>query len=139
MIERRKFKREDISVIVVYKVDSPLDVRVMVKDKEVNAVALNLCEAGIALLTNYEIPASTIVAIRFLISKDATIRKGERYRTIEIKGEVCYNRFIKEEKAYRLGIRFINISDKERNFIANFIKHKLIPRDIKGGIWIKKN
>jgi hypothetical protein len=130
MDERRKFKRIKVSFVVFYKVNYPLTVRMLVGNKEINAVALNLCEDGIAILTNYKIPAFTIVTVKFIIVNDTAVRNEDRFRSMKIEGEVCYNNILTAERDYRLGIHFIDISADERNFIAYFIKISSLGRDI---------
>lgn len=130
MDERRKFKRIKVSFVVFYKVNYPLTVRMLVGNKEINAVALNLCEDGIAILTNYKIPAFTIVTVKFIIVNDTAVRNEDRFRSMKIEGEVCYNNILAAERDYRLGIHFIDISADERNFIAYFIKISSLGRNI---------
>jgi len=121
MDERRKFKRIKVSFVVFYRVNSPLIVRMLIGDKEISAVALDLCEDGMAILTDYEIPTSAIVTVKFIIVNDTAVRNEDRFRSVKIEGEVRYNT-LTTERAYRLGIHFIDISADERNFVANFIK-----------------
>jgi c-di-GMP-binding flagellar brake protein YcgR len=123
--ERRKFKRIGASFVVFYKVDSPLTVRLMVGEREIDAMALDLSEGGLAVLTNYNVPVSSIVSVKFILLDDYAIRAEMRSRSMEIQGEVRYC-FLMKEKAFRIGLRFIDISPEDRNFISGFIKKRAL-------------
>jgi c-di-GMP-binding flagellar brake protein YcgR len=120
--ERRRFKRAEVNFIVFYKVKSPLTIHMRFGDTEINALALDVSEGGMAVLTDYDLPALSIVTVRFIMLDDNAPNVESRTRSIEVKGEVRYNFFIEEEREYRLGIQFIGLSDEDRNFIANFVK-----------------
>ena len=123
-MERRKFKRVEASFTVFYTVNSPIDVRMSFGDREVDALALDISEGGMAILTDFDIPALAIIAIRFTMLDYKAVSAENRTRSIVVQGEVRYNIFMAKEKAYRLGIKFIGLSADDRNFIANFVKAK---------------
>ena len=118
--ERRKFKRVKASCIVMYRVSSPLSVRIMVGEREVNAIMLDISEGGAAILTNYNIPASTLLEERFILFNDKAIGDDNRLRSIETRGEARYS-FLNQERCYRLGICFTDLSQNNRSFITNFV------------------
>ena len=119
--ERRQFKRVGASFTVIYRINSPITVRMMLGDKEIDAIAMDLSEGGIAVLTKYEVLASSTVSIKFMVFNDAAVSSQKRSRSMEVQGEVRYC-FTVKGGAYRLGIRFIDISADDRTFIANFVK-----------------
>lgn len=126
MDEMRRFKRVNVSFSVLYTVDAPLTVRMQVGSKEFDAEALDLSEEGMAILTKskqYAIPAFTKVTVKFTMLNRSAIDE-DRYRSIEIKGEVLSSFFMKEKGVYRFGIHFIDISDHERAFINDFVGRK---------------
>ena len=123
--ERRKFPRANVSFIVVYRVNEPVHVRMMIGNKEAHAIMSNLCEDGMSIMTNYNIPSSAVVSSKFILLNDQALKEDQRVKTIEVTGEVRYSRFMKE-RAYLLGIHFTNISDTDRSFIAEFIRW--VPR-----------
>jgi c-di-GMP-binding flagellar brake protein YcgR len=133
--EKRKFKRVEVSFIVSYNVDAPLSVRMSVGKREFDAVALDLSEGGMAILTKYTdfyaIPIFTMLIVKFTIIDNAAVKIQDRYKPIEIKGEVRSSLFMKEQKAYRLGISFINVSNEQRKFIVEFINLSSLGRDKK--------
>jgi c-di-GMP-binding flagellar brake protein YcgR len=92
-----------------------------VGDKEIDALAMDISGGGMALLTNYEIPVATIVTVKFIIVNDRAIIAAKRSRSIEVQGEVRYCS-LTNQKAYRLGVRFIDLTDDDRRFIDEFIK-----------------
>jgi c-di-GMP-binding flagellar brake protein YcgR len=121
--DRRKFKRLKVSFIVFYKVDSPLHVRMLIGDREVNAIMLDLSESGMAILTNYKMPESALLSIKFILVNEKTISK-ERVKSMAIKGLVRYS-VLAEKRAYRLGIYFTDITEDDREAIANFVRMTL--------------
>ena len=73
-----------------------------------------------AFLTNYDIPASTILLIKFtLINLYAD--KRERIRSMEITGEVR-NNALAEGNEHRLGVSFTQITKEDKSAIDNFVK-----------------
>jgi c-di-GMP-binding flagellar brake protein YcgR len=122
--ERRRFRRTQVKFTVFYRVNSPLLVRMRVGDRDVNALALDISEGGMAILTNYDIPSSSDITVRFTMLNDNAISIANRARSIVVQAEVCYNVLIKKEKAHRLGIRFVDLSEDDRNFIGNLVKAK---------------
>lgn len=118
--EKRKSKRLKAEFIVTYKIDKPVEVHMWISDREVDALMLDLSESGMAILTNYDIPASTTLVIKFtLINLYAD--KDERVTSIKILGEVRYN-VLSKESEYRLGISFTQIANEDKHAIAKFIK-----------------
>lgn len=119
--ERRKFKRLKLkfTITVIFRKDEPLGVRIRNGKKEYEATMLDISEGGMSILTDINIPPSTILWIRF------TLAHGDKERidffgTMEIKGEVRYSSLAKPG-FYRLGICFLDISENERNQITNFM------------------
>lgn len=122
--EKRKFKRVGVSFVVFYKIDSPVSIRLMVGEKEIDAMALDLSEGGLAVLTKYNIDVSSRVKIKFVLLNDYALRKDMRSKSIIVQGEVRYC-FLTKEKAFRIGIRFVDITPEDRNFIAGFVKMRV--------------
>jgi len=120
-IERRQFKRVIASFSVVCKVHAPLAMSMNIGGKDVDAIALDVSEGGVAVLSNYDIPVGSIVMLKFIMFNEAAKIRAERSRMIEIQGEARYS-VLTKEKSYRLGIRFMNISSEDRSFIAKFIE-----------------
>lgn len=123
--EERRFERVGVSFIVSYKVDGPLSVRMSVGSEEFDATALDISEGGMALLSKhteyYAIPTLTIVTVKFTMLDPAARKIGDRYNSMEFKGEVRSSVFLKEQKAYRLGVGFLGVTAQQRKFIKEFI------------------
>jgi len=96
-----------------------------VGDREINALALDLSEGGMAILTEYSIPASTTVTIRFIMQNESNMSAESRARSVLAGGEVRYNTLLEKQMIYRLGVAFTGLSDEDRKFIADFVKLKL--------------
>lgn len=106
---------------MTYQVNQPLSLRATIGwDDEVVAVMLNLSQEGMAISTNYDIPAGTIILIKFtLINLAAT--DEERIESMRMTGLVKSNVLLGKDE-HRLGIEFTNINEKDKIAIANFVK-----------------
>jgi len=121
--ERRRAKRVNATFIVVYKVGSPLQVRILVENKDINAIMLNLSEAGMSILTNYDIPVSTLLLMKFILINENAVLDKERVRPMQIAGDVRYN-IQGERDECRLGICFTQVSEEDKCAIVNFMRMK---------------
>ncbi len=119
--DRRRYQRLDLSIIVLYRIDEPVEVRMQLGDKEIEATMLNLSEGGIGLLTNYNIPLWSVLSIKFTLSR--MNKHGEVFfqGPMEITGEVRSNVMLKEGE-HRLGICFTGVDQKDKVEIVKFIK-----------------
>ncbi|MGD9014999.1 MAG: PilZ domain-containing protein [Candidatus Omnitrophota bacterium] len=117
--ERRKSARIGVKFVVTYQVDRPIDVRMWVGNKQINALMLDLSEQGMAILTKYEIPVSSSLAIKFtLINLGA--EKDRQMHSMEIIGEVRYS--YREKNEHHLGITFTRISQEDKTAIVSFVQ-----------------
>jgi c-di-GMP-binding flagellar brake protein YcgR len=120
--DRRRHKRVKVNFIVIYGVRKPLKIIMFVGYSEFNALMLDLSEAGMAITTNYDIPISAILLIKFtLINTYAD--KDNRVRSMEITGEVRNNTLL-EKNEHRLGICFTQITEEDKSAITNFVKNE---------------
>jgi c-di-GMP-binding flagellar brake protein YcgR len=117
--EKRQHKRLKVNFTVIYRVDKPLEVRMMVGDKEVNALMVDLSEGGMCLLTDYNIPTGTVLLIKFTLINLNAYGDG-RVKSMQITGEVRYN-VINPDHTHRLGIYFMEIDKKDQSAIADFL------------------
>jgi c-di-GMP-binding flagellar brake protein YcgR len=123
--ERRKWQRLKVDFTLNYRVDAPLEVRMSIGwDSEVDALMVDLSEGGMAILTNCDIPASSILSINFTLINLSAIEDDERIKTLSITGEVRSNIII-DKTERRLGIKFIQISQKDKEAIGNFVRMTL--------------
>ncbi len=125
--ENRKYKRALASFCVLYTIKDPFLVRISIGNSECSAVAQDIGEGGMALLTNYELPFNSLLTLKFTILNGNVFRKDERTHTFELDAHVRY--CLQEQKmAYRLGVCFASISDSDRDYIANYVRsNALIP------------
>jgi len=120
-IEKRRFKRVRANFIVFYKVNSSLRFRLRIKDRDIEALAIDISEGGMAVYTDYDIPTADIVNAKFVIINDHGISAPDRTRAIMAGGAVRYNIFIEAKKTFRFGMQFANLSADDRTFISNFV------------------
>jgi len=119
--DRRKSKRLKVTFIVIYRVDKPLHIRLMIGDKEVHAIMQDLSEGGIAVLTNYNISVGTLLSINFILINENAIAEKNRVRPLHMDGEVRYS-IPCEKGEYRLGIQFMNLPQEDRTAIIEFVR-----------------
>jgi len=122
--ERRKSKRIPVDFTVVYQINKPLVVRLMVgTDSEVEAVMLDLSEGGMSIVTDYNIPSCTVLIMKFiLINMDKS--RENRIQKMNITGLVRYNILTANQK-HRLGIYFTKIATEDKKAISDFVKLSL--------------
>jgi c-di-GMP-binding flagellar brake protein YcgR len=120
--DRRNHKRAQVSFNVFYRIDSPLEIRIRIGDKEFAAVAIDIGEGGMALLTNHDIPAPGRVSMNFTMYNDKAATPDERRKSAAVVGEIRYCSAQPKEKAYRIGIRYLDLSREDRSFIAKFVQ-----------------
>ena len=118
--ENRRHKRVPVSFAVVYTVESPFELRLEIGKREIDGIANDLSLSGLSLMTNYQIPTGAVITIRFKILDKAAVMDLDRTRKFELQGEARYS-FFGKEKAYRVGVRFLNLSQADRDFIARCI------------------
>ena len=118
--ERRKFKRVKVTFSIRYKVNQPLYVCMRVANQDINAIMLDLSEMGMSISTNYNIPAGTVLSIKFTLINDAAVNDEDSIYSMQIEGKVCNSSLI-DEQEYRLGIRFTIIPNEARLKIAKFV------------------
>jgi len=117
--EQRKYKRVRLGLSLVYRPDTSLNVSLRGSGEEHKAKMFDLSEGGLAIISDVQIPVSTLLWTKFTLSK--TEDKGvSYYGSMELLGEVRYCIPAGKDE-YRLGIAFVNIKDKTRADIANFV------------------
>ncbi len=118
--EYRRSRRIKVNLSVIYRMAQPAAIRLLIKNKEVTASMLDLSDGGISVLTNYDIPVSTALLIKFTLfnieNNDVCF-----YGPMNIEGEVRYNMPL-GGREYRLGIHFNKINTRDKTEIINFIK-----------------
>lgn len=119
-LERRKFKRLSVNFIVTFQVDRPPEVRMSVGGYDVDALMMDLSEGGMAITTDYEIPNGTQLFINFTLI-NPYVCEDERVSKLELVGEVRNIAHV-NQRQFRLGIFFINLNDKNKKAISDFIR-----------------
>jgi len=118
---RRRHERLKVEFTLNYRVDTPLEVRMSIGwDSEVDAVMVDLSEGGMAILTNCDIPVGSVLSINFTLINLTATEDEERIKTLAITGEVRSN-FMVDKTERRLGIKFVQINQKEKEAIADFV------------------
>jgi len=119
--DRRRFQRLALNLSVNYRVDSPWYVRLKIGDKEIEATALNVSEGGMALVTDYNIPVSTLLFITFSLFKADKHGDVVFFTPVVTDGKVRSN-LEYEKESFRLGIAFVCHNGQARSSINHFIK-----------------
>ena len=119
-IENRRHKRTPAAFAVVFTIESPFELRLEIGVREIDGIANDLSLSGLSLMTNYQIPAGAVITMKFKLMNKTAVMDSDRTRKFELQGEARYS-FFGKEKAYRVGIRFLNLSQADRDFIARCI------------------
>lgn len=119
--ERRKFQRLKVQITIIYQVNRPLYVRVLIGNKEIEAITLDLSEGGMALLTDYDIPVASALSMEFMIYEVDKRNNFRFYKSIKVIGEVASNILLEDNKR-RLGICFTLIDEVTKSEIKNFVE-----------------
>ena len=119
--ERRKNDRIKVNFIVIFQVNKPAHVLMLVGGREIDSLMLDLSQTGMAILASYNIPVMTGLLIKFTFINVDAVSDDERVRSMEIVGEV--RNCAKEGKdEYRLGIAFTGIKEQDKAAIFNLVK-----------------
>jgi c-di-GMP-binding flagellar brake protein YcgR len=118
-VERRRFRRVKINLEVVYREDDTLDLRIRAGSQEHRASMLDISEAGMAFLTDVNIPLWTLLRIRFNM-EDAKETGINFYGTEDVKAKVLHVTKVSGGN-FRIGVHFYDLSRSERVRIGNFV------------------
>jgi len=119
--DQRKFQRYDCNLTVWCKVQEPQDVRAQFADRELEATALNVSEAGIGLISNHQIPKHSIVSLTLVMLRGNSSGEIRGQRPLEVKGKVCYSQPTGEVNRYRLGVCFTEVPSEYKERLSNFL------------------
>jgi c-di-GMP-binding flagellar brake protein YcgR len=119
--ENRRFTRIRVNLTVVYRIDRPTKVRLIVGHKDIRATMIDLSEGGISLLTDSNIPVGSALMMKFTLFK---LEKDDVsfYGPMEILGEVRYNLHL-GGREHRLGIFFKRIAEQDKKEVLSFVQH----------------
>lgn len=67
--ERRANKRVRMNCTVTYRANEPMSARFMMGSNDVHAKMVDISQGGMAMVTDYDIPVSTMLSMRFTILK----------------------------------------------------------------------
>ena len=119
--DRRRHNRLQVNFIVIFQVNRPAYVLMLVGGREIDSLMLDLSETGMAILTSHNIPVMTSLLIKFTFINVDAILDDDRVRSMEITGQVL-NCAKEGRDEYRLGISFTKIKEQDKNAISNFVK-----------------
>ncbi|MDD1778551.1 MAG: PilZ domain-containing protein [Candidatus Helarchaeota archaeon] len=118
-VERRKYRRVKVNLTIVYRKNESPNVRIRDDKGENDAAMVDIGEGGIAIITTVNVLVGTELLIRFTLV-EAAGEKGGFYGDFELLGKVTSNITV-DKDSYRLGIVFLNIDDRIKGNIANFV------------------
>lgn len=119
--DRRKGVRANTNFLVLYDFDPRLKVRLTIKRKIFNAIAKNLSEIGMAILTNIDLPPNISANLSFNLYNNAEADPAKRVRQIAVDCRTCYC-FLLPDGAFQVGLRFLNLTEGDRSYIAKYVK-----------------
>jgi len=110
-IEKRSHRRLRMNCTVIYRLNEPASTRFMVRGEDIEAKMLDISQAGMAMVTHYDIPVQTELSLRFTllkVDKEVVNFSGP----VEVTGEVKSNTPEKNNE-HRLGIYFTKVKKLE--------------------------
>ncbi|MFH1354872.1 MAG: PilZ domain-containing protein [Candidatus Omnitrophota bacterium] len=118
--EKRKFKREKANFTIIYDVYKPLSASMSIGGRQVDALMLDLGKAGMAISSNYDLPVATVLNMKFTLINRRSEQEN-RVLSMQLLGEVC-SCTLQENGEYRLGIRFVRITEENKKAIEEFVE-----------------
>ncbi len=116
--ERRQFPRVSETATIFYSIKSGITV-LEYGGENYNAIAIDISEGGVGLITAYDLQEHTVIFMRFMLF-------GKTPKSIEANGEVKYILFNIKQKAYRIGIQFTGLEKENKEFIRALVKQKVL-------------
>ncbi|MFH1578217.1 MAG: PilZ domain-containing protein [Candidatus Omnitrophota bacterium] len=124
--DRRRLQRLRLNIMVHYRVDQPLHIKVMVGDKEIEAKMLDVNVGGMGLLTDFDIPIHSLLRISFSFFRMNKSGEISLYGPLEVTGQVR-NNILQENHQHRLGIRFDKMAKQDQGHLGKFVQMTLNP------------
>lgn len=118
-VEKRKYKRVRVGVTVVYRKNEVPNVHIRDDKGENDALMVDIGEGGMAIVTKISVPVETELWVRLTLAQTEGKSVGF-YGNMELLGKVSSNIAFGKD-AYRLGIAFLNVEERIRANIANFV------------------
>ncbi|RJO65502.1 MAG: PilZ domain-containing protein [Candidatus Omnitrophota bacterium] len=124
--DRRRFQRLKVNLSVWYTVEAPLFVRNAVGCREKEAKTIDICEGGMAFISQNHIPIWTTLVLKLMFFK--TDREGmvSFSDPVEIAAEVRSS-LPCEKDEYRIGVCFKEIRTANKTEVAQFVGSFLAP------------
>lgn len=107
--ERRKYKR-----LNVFHLSTLVEIKTTPNDTLATGILLDISAGGIGILSFKEIPVGTIINLKLSL---------HNLETDNIKAKVVWTK--ENNKTYRIGIQFIEISKKDFEQIYNYVEEHL--------------
>jgi c-di-GMP-binding flagellar brake protein YcgR len=117
--DRRRFQRLKVNLSVWYKIISPVYLQDLMGGKEIEAITVDLSRAGISLITDYRIPAWSVLSLKFILFKTDNEGLVSFSDPVEVIGEVRSSILL--DNHYRLGVCFKQIKTENGQEISNFV------------------
>jgi c-di-GMP-binding flagellar brake protein YcgR len=118
-VEKRKYRRVKLGVTVVYRKNDVPDVRIRDDKGENDAKMVDIGEGGMAILTKINVSVGADILVKFSLFESVG-KSGGFYGDLELLGKVTSNTNF-DKDSYRLGIAFLNLDDRIREDISNFV------------------
>ena len=131
--DRRIFRRAATSLLMSYRVNTPLAANAALGGQEVDAVAQDISENGLGVFTNHRIPTGARIHMRFKVFNHSAVLEKHRYRALELDGDVRYAIMTDRETDYRLGIQFLGATETDLDFFSDYVQTNQLDSSQEGG------
>lgn len=126
-IDRRRYKRMQISLAAHYEITGPEHVRDIIGGKEYDARTLDLSAGGLSLITDHYLPAGTELLISIALFETNLIDTVQVFEPLRVYG-VIKSAMPVGGNQFRIGIEFTAVGEKESLRISHMICSPLKTR-----------
>jgi len=119
--ERRESIRVKTEFPVLYNIGPRSRVLLIINRTLFDAIAENISEGGMAILTNVNLPVDASVHVNLTLYNIKEADFSKRIRRIKVGCKTRYSSPT-SDGAYTVGLQFLDLSEQDRHFIANYIK-----------------
>jgi len=123
-VEKRRFQRLEISLTVLYQVEAPFDICLLMGNREFEAKTFDLAEGGVSIYAEHYLPVGTKLSIKLIIFEFDHTGMVCFYEPLEIFGDIR-NSFFDGKNKYRFGVEFNHLTRSQESKLHDFIHSTL--------------
>ena len=123
--DKRKSERLNSAFTLTYTVEKPVNLRFEVGwDNDLDALMVDISDLGMSIITKHNLSIGAQLHFKINII-DHHLEGDERWKHMEVNGTVVHSVRL-SDKSHKIGIRFDQISAKDKLLISDFVKRNKI-------------